>query len=71
MIQTEWNEMTKDMSKPIWIGEGTEEKIREKYRYLDKYEYALNAVLEALNISYDDAEKLYNDWNNYWMNENQ
>lgn len=67
--QVEWDKMTKDMLKPIWVGEGQKEEIREKYRYLDKYEYALNAVLEALNMSYEDAEKLYNDWENYCMSE--
>ena len=66
---TGWEEMTKDMHKPIWIGEGTEEKIREKYRYLDKYEYSLNAVLEALNVSFNDAEKLYDDWEKYCQEE--
>ena len=67
MVLQEWENITKDMTKPIWIGEGTEEKIREKYRYLDKYEYTLNAVLEALNVSYEEAEKLYNEWENYCL----
>lgn len=64
MAKEEWEELTKDMLKPIWIGEGTKEEIRNKYRYLEKYEYALNAVLEALNVNYEDAEKLYNEYEN-------
>lgn len=63
--QLEWNEMTKDMSKPIWVGEDADEKIRTNYRYLEKYEYTLNAVLEALNVTFEDAEKLYNDYEEY------
>lgn len=62
MIEAEWNKMTKDWTKPIWVGEGADEKVRDKYRYLDKYEYTLNAVLEALNVTMEDAEKLYDEW---------
>jgi len=69
MAETEWEEMTKDWRKPVWVGTGADEKVREKYRYLDKYEYTLMAVLEALNVSYDDAEKLYNEYEEYYMNE--
>lgn len=68
---SEWQDMTKDMSKPIWIGPGTEERILEKHRYLDKYEYALNAVLEALEVSFEEAEKLYDEWENYCMSQCQ
>lgn len=64
-----WEEMTKDMMKPIWVGEGAEDKIREKYRFLDKYEYTLYAVLEALNVTYEDAEDLYNEWESYCISE--
>ena len=63
--QNEWNKLTKDMNKPVWVGEGATETIRENYRYLDKYEYALYAVLEAFNVSYEDAEKLYNNYESY------
>ena len=63
--QLEWNELTKDMNKPVWVGEGASEKIRSNYEYLEKYEYTVNAVLEALNVSFEDAEKLYNEYEAY------
>lgn len=62
MILNDWNEITKDIPKPIWVGEGAKEEIRSKYHYLDKYEYALDAVLEAFGMSVEDAEKLYSDF---------
>ena len=68
-ILTEWEELTKDMIKPIWVGAGADEQIRDKHKYLEKYEYTLYAVLEALNISLEDAEKLYDDWEAYCSQE--
>ena len=57
-----WSELTKDMLKPVWVGEGAKEIIRNKHIYLEKHEAVMNAVCYALHISLDDAEKLTDKW---------
>lgn len=69
MTLNEWNELIKDMLKPVWVGEGAEEEIRNKHIYLEKHEAVMNAVCYALNVSLDEAEKLTDEWEKYCQDE--
>ncbi len=62
MSLNEWENLTKGMLKPIWVGDGADKKIREKHFYLEKHEAVMNAVCYALNISLSDAEKLTDEY---------
>ena len=64
-VLNEWNELTKNMEKPIWIEDATKE-VQRQHIYLEKYEAIMNAVLNALDTTIEEAEKLTDDFNSYW-----
>jgi len=65
MAHHEWNELTKDMEKPIWIEDAPKE-VQQKYIYLEKYEAVMNAVLNALDTTIKEGKKLTDEFERSW-----